>query len=664
MPPISEIQKPHDDPYSLIGENWPSESELAYTTAECAADDSATTATIQAESADDAVSKMPDEHGKTADSVSGTYGRTAALLREQAITFTTISAWMVDAAGKIRTAKKQIAVLVRAGTSEIRVALDSELRGTPGTPSSVELSDKYRDDIASVVNKLTTDLDAIGHSLTGTPGASRTPSYTSIPTSPTAEHPSPTVEVAAYNTGQAPEVAPHELPPMPRAVNSSSAESTSTPGTPAPSAAPHSVNPTLAGLVTGSGPSASSMPPSTSSSHGSASGTTPAGKAAQPPEHRQDAKSAGLPHIPSIALPDLLPAAAESIATGVSAASGSQLPTASTAPSTPGSSIPASTGLTPGMSGTPPVTPAPPVGLAPVGGGLPTAPVTQATPAVQGTPATPSPAAPAPSPQSPAPTAPRGPVADIAWLQQRYGLAPGLGFPKGENPITPAPFIAGLPEHEAHLHRALATLRHAFDDAGWSQPTAVATIRKGLEARTVYATSDAISIWPTSISLPAGVTPLDEIAGVPTMASLSGSLMVSEKLVSMIPRGWEVEAMMSTVPGGESNQTAEQFHELVEAGELLECTVSRGDSTVEIDEALSVFARAAIGSRGCSDLDTESARLRASRWVGVQPVGYLDGLSRWHLSDAADSMSTGNWREAVWACEKYMDTSGTRSQAA
>lgn len=673
MPPISEIQKPHDDPYSLIGENWPSESELAYTTAECAADDSATTATIQAESADDAVSKMPDEHGKTADSVSGSYGRTAALLREQAITFTTISAWMVDAAGKIRTAKKQIAVLVRAGTSEIRVALDSELRGTPATPSSVELSDKYRDDIASVASKLTTDLDAIGHSLTGTPGASRTPSYTSVPASPTAEHPSPTAEVAAYNHGDQPHVESHQLPEMPRATTATNTElpsTTSAPSAPTAPASPHGVNPTLAGLIAGSGPSSTPTAPSTSatkSSSDSSSGT-PAGKAAQgsqPTEQHQDSKSAGLPRVPSIGLPNIPIAAATDIATAVSSSvSGQQLPTP---PSTPGSSqAPASTGLTPGTSGTPPVTPTPPVGLSPVGGGLPTPPsVVQAPPVSQASPATPTPGvqAPAPTQQAPAP-APRGPVADLAWLQRTYGLAPGLDLPKSETTSVPALFIAGLPEPEAHLHRALASLRHAFEQAGWGQPIAVATIRRGLETRTVYVTSDGLSIHPHGVLLPTGVLPLDEITGVPATSELSGSLMVSDKLTALIPREWTVEGVLSTVSGGEASQSAEQYQELVDAEELLAGRHSRGRDDVGVDEALRVFARAAIGSGGCGELDVESARIRAARWIGTQPAGYLDTLARFYLSDAAESMSRGLWGEAVWASEKYMSLNQSRSQVA
>lgn len=661
MPPISEIQKPHDDPYSLIGENWPSESELAYTTAECAADDSATTATIQAESADDAVSKMPDEHGKTADSVSGSYGRTAALLREQAITFTTISAWMVDAAGKTRTAKKQIAVLVRAGTSEIRVALDSELRGTPVSPSSNDLIARYRSDIAAVKSTLGTDLDAIGHSLSGDPGASRTPTYTSIPTSPTAEHPSPTVEVAAFNHSDQPAVEPHQLPPMPRATSPSGVEPPSTPATPAPTANPHAVNPTLSNLISGASPSGTQPSPSAKSSSGPTSGI-PAGQGAQahqPSEQRQQIRPTGLPRIPSITLPNA-PAAAADIATAVtSSATASQLPT-STAPSTPGSSLPASTGITPGTSGPAPM---PPAGLAPIGG-LPTPPpVTQAAPVSQASPAVPTPGVQTPSPQSP-PSAPRGPVADLAWIQKSYGLSPSLDLPKPETTVIPALFIAELPESEATLHRVLASLRHQFEAAGWSQPLAVATIRKGFETRTVYVTADGLSIHPHGVLLPHGVTPLDEMPDAPTYSELSGSLMVTDKRTSLIPRGWEVEGVLSSVSGEEGSQSTEQYQALVSAGELLDCKVSRGRDDVGAGEAMSAFARAALGSGGCSDLDSESARLRSARWVGVQPAGYQGLLARWYLSDAAESMSLGAWGEAVYCSERYLSISDTKRQVA
>lgn len=664
MPPISEIQKPHDDPYSLIGENWPSESELAYTTAEYAADDSATTATIQAESADDAVSKMPDEHGKTADTVSGSYGRAAALLREQAITFTTISAWMVDAAGKTRTAKKQIAVLVRAGTSEIRVALDSELRGTPVSPSSNDLIARYRSDISAVKSTLGTDLDAIGHSLSGDPGTSRTPTYTSIPTSPTAEHPSPTAQVAAYNTGQNPVVEPHQLPEMPRAVNSPTTESSSTPSAPSSTVSPHAVNPTLSNLISGgqsASPSGTPSSPSTSTkSPSTAPSGTPAGQqqAHQSTEQHQQIRPTGLPRIPAIGLPNI-PAAAESIATAVSSATAHQLPTA---PSTPGSAqAPASTGFTPGTSGTAPVTPTP-AGLSPIGGLTPP-PVVQGSPASQGTPAMPSSAAPAPSPQAPAP-APRGPVADMAWIQRNYGLSPSLDLPKSENTDIPALFTSSLPEDEAHLHRVLATLRHQFDDTGWSQPMAVASIRRGFETRTVYVTADALSVHPHGALLPEGVTPLGEIPSAPTALGLLGSLMVTDKLTALIPREWTVEQVLSTVPGGEASQSSEEFQSLVDAEELLVCKDSRGRDDVGADEAMSVFARAAIGSTGCGELDVESARIRAARWVGTQPADYLEVLARWHLADAAESMSQGSWGEAVYSSEKYMSIRQSKAQVA
>ncbi|WP_234803866.1 hypothetical protein [Mycobacteroides immunogenum] len=253
---------------------------------------------------------------------------------------------------------------------------------------------------------------------------------------------------------------------------------------------------------------------------------------------------------------------------------------------------------------------------------------------------------------------------DAAWLQRTYGLAPGVELPKDENTSVTALFIAYLPEPEARLHRALASLCHQFEQAGWAQPLAVASIRRGFESRIVYATADALSIHPAGILLPAEVTPLDEMTGISTHSDLEGSLMVADKLTSLIPYGWELESMLSTVPADENSQSAEQYRELVQGGELLECKVSRGREGVTDAEALRVFARAAIGSAGCSDLDVESARLRGSRWVGVQPQGYVDGLSRWYLSDAAEAMSAGRWGEAVYASENYMSIQQSRSQAA
>lgn len=666
MAPQPDVENPADDPFSLVGSSWPVERESAYHAAEVVADDAETIAGTQAHSASDAEEKTDQGmQGKTADSVSNGYGSAATRLVNQSQSYRTVSGWMSDAASKIRGAKKHIANLVHDGTQEIKDAIESELAGAPVTPSSSALTDKYRGEISSVATTLAADLDGIGHSLAGDPGASHTPTYVRAAASTT----TPSIEQAAVHhgiTGEGPHVEPQKLPEMPRATSAPSSESPSALGTPSAPTSPHIANPTLANLIAGNNsPSGTGCSPSTSSPHGSASGTTPAGQGAQahqPSEHRQDAKSAGLPRIPSIPLPDLLPAAAESIATGVSAASGTQLPVASGAPA-PTPQVPASTGVTPGVPGP---TPMPAGGLSPIGGVPTPTPTVQAPPAVQGTPASPPPGVQTPSaPQTPASApAPRGPVADIAWLQQRYGLAPGLDLPKPENPVIPALFITELPAPEAHLHRALATIRQQFQQAGWAQPLAVANIRRGLEARTVYVTADAISIHPHGVLLPNGVVPLDEIAGVSSTSVLSGSLTVTDKLAALIPRGWEIEALLSTVSGGKGSQSTEQFQELVESGELLPCTKSRGREDVSDDEAMRVFARAAIASAGCGELDVESARLQGARWVGPQPQGYVDVLARWYLSDAAESMSRGSWAEAVYASEKYMNLAQSKSQVA
>lgn len=655
---IPDVQRPTDDPFGLLGGAWPNESENSYRSAAENADDAAALAYAQAESADDAARQTETEmHGKTADSLLDGYSNLADRLREESITFTTIAAWTTDAAGKVEAAKRRIRQLAATGTSEIRDVLTSELQGTPASPSSNDLTAKYRDEIARVKTTLESDLDSIGHSLHGDPGASRTPSYTSIPTTPNHEHADPHATVAAYNHGQSPEVTPQQLPPMPRATSPSTTECTSGAGAPtAPVvAAPH---PTLANLIGGQATPTGS-PGGTGSPHTPSSPSTPSTQSQQPSEQHQPPRPAGLPRIPSLPLDGLPAAAAESVATAVSAATAHQLPTA---PSAITPSVPASTGLTPGVSGTPPVTPMTPVapgGLAPIGGGgLSTPAVTQPT--------TPAPqAAPAPQPTTaPSPTPPRGPAADATWIQRTYGLAPGIETPKPDTPAVPAFFITDLPEPEAHLHRVLASLRQQFETNGWSQPLVVASIRRGFETKTVYVTADAVSIHPAGIFLPHGVTPLDDMPTVPAYSELSGSLMVTDKPASLIPRGWEVQSMLSTVPSDENHQSAEQFQELVESEELLPCNVSRGRVGVTAEEALRVFARAALGSEGCSDLDAGSVRLRSARWVGTQPVGYGEVLGRWYLADAAESMSMGCWGEAVYASESYLGLVEPKSQVA
>lgn len=664
MSTAHDIQKP-DDQFGLVADNWPVESESAYATAERQATTASNIAQAQAQEATDGATKTDaDMKGKTAESVSNGYSRSASQLHEQSVHYNAVSAWMADARGVVAGAKRRISTLVRAGTSEIRDALNSELSGTPATPSSSELITKHQREIAAVKTELTTELDSIGHSLAGDPGASRTPSYTSVSTKPTAERPDPHVSAASY-TGDhhAPVPEPHQLPEMPRATTAST-ESPSTPSAPSSTGAPHITNPTLSNLISGGqSASPSGTPNSTSASStkspSSATSGAPAGQAHQANEQHQQIRPTDFPRIPSIPLSNA-PAVAADIATAVTSSVGHQLPATSMTPATP--LAPASTGITPGTSGTPPM---PPGGLAPIGG-LPTPPVVQAAPAVQGTPASPPAGVQTPSaPQTPASApAPRGPVVDATWLQRTYGLSPSLELPKPENTHVPARFIADLPESEAHLHRVLATLRQEFGQSGWSQPLAVATIRRGFESRRVYVTSDGVSIHPHGVLLPAEVSPLSEMPTVPDRSDLSGSIMVTEKLTALIPRGWEVANLLSTVSADESHQSVEQYGELSEAGELLPCKVSRGREGVTAEEAMAVFARAAIGSGGCSDLDTESARLRATRWVGLQPSGYGEVLSRWYLSDAAECMGLGNWSDAVYCSEKYLGLFEPKIQAA
>ncbi|SKG11076.1 Uncharacterised protein [Mycobacteroides abscessus subsp. massiliense] len=252
----------------------------------------------------------------------------------------------------------------------------------------------------------------------------------------------------------------------------------------------------------------------------------------------------------------------------------------------------------------------------------------------------------------------------MGWIQKTYGLAPGLEAARGENDALPDIFITDVPDDEARLHRVLASLRQQFEDAGWSQPLAVARLKRGLESRIIFVTADAVSVWPMGVRLPQDVTPLSDMPGVSNDSSLSGSLMVSDKLISLVPRGWDVARILSTALADENSQTAEQFAELVAGGELLECTGSRGRSDVTAEVAMSAFARAALGSQGCGYLDTESARIKAARWVGTQPADYLDMLARWYLSDASEAMSQGNWADAVYASEKYVSIMQPKYQAA
>ncbi|KPG31524.1 hypothetical protein AN914_26105, partial [Mycobacteroides immunogenum] len=297
---MPDVQKPQDDPYDLLQQSWPPESESAYRTAEVDADALSTTAGAQAESAGEASRQTETGmQGQTADSVSGAYAHLATQLLGQSRDWTAISGWMTDAASEIRKAKKRIVSLVLVGTSEIRDALDSELQGTPATPSSSDLIDKYRGDIGTAASNLGVDLDSIGHSLHGDPGSSHTPTYVRAASTPM----TPTVEQAAVHqgiTGDQPQVAPHQLPEMPRATTTHPTESVS--ATSIPSTPTHSVNPTLANLIGGQGSTPTGTPTTSAPHTSSPNTTTPSSQAHQPTEQHQPPRPAGLPRIPSIPL--------------------------------------------------------------------------------------------------------------------------------------------------------------------------------------------------------------------------------------------------------------------------------------------------------------------------------------------------------------------------
>ncbi|MBE5454146.1 hypothetical protein E3G52_001019 [Mycobacteroides abscessus] len=681
---MADKKKP-SDPYSLIGAGqWPAESESRYLDLETDMKDIGRVASEGSGTAKNDADDVEDNFkGRTGEASSGSlhghYGSLDALSTD-AVSF---GEQFYAAAQQVGTTKSDIARIVREANPKIKTALDAEAEGkpTPDGKSSEALKTEYRAEIAATAADYATKMSAITAALTADPSAPapapRAARGTNDPGQRLGREMTP-----AQMTGLSRQLGldPGQLPvptqpDMPRALppNTPSAQ---TPGhAPAPSVP---VSPMGTGIPASGTPAASSAGETTShSGEGtpvSQQNSTPGDHQVTPASHQEPShREADRPHdrVPAggvnVPLPDpttLLASGAEAgaqlLGPALSASGAAQPPTTVTP-----SVVPASTGITPGIPGTAP-------GLAPMG---PSAPATMvpSNPVMPSSPATPTapgvqvPAGPAA--QAPAPTAPSTPGSQpvtAAWLHERFGtpLPPST---ETKTELT-VPFLVGLDEEVAHLHTALATLRSQFEQAGWSGPLAVARITRGLEVRTVYATADALSLWPRDVRLPDGVEPLGQIPGIADGRGLLGALIPQAKF-SLLPEDWEVEHVVSTVSGDTGQpvtvQSQDEHQAVVEAGEALHASRSRGDDTLTEDDVMPDFAMAVLSARSRTiDFDDDGSALRAARWVGVQPSGYTDILADWLLADAIASFTASRGGEAAYSLRQRAELAGRAAPSA
>lgn len=651
---MTDIEKPTEDPYNLIGSNWISYSESAYADAEKDAKSSATAAHDWAVKASAAAQQMPDDlTGQTGTTAEANYNSGNTALTTMQTNLTTVAGWMLDCSERVRTAKMTITAKVETGTAAIDKAVQQMRDGKNPDPDAAKLKKQYKDDIANIATTLKSDLENIGK------GGIITPAYVRAPQS-TPENPFATAQaVAKYTSGNTPKVDnPVHMPTMPMAVQNvenptrtpiaptpvASAPALPTPGIPA--SAPQASGLPVVGNI---GNVASPQAPSAPQANTSAAQVPPSASKTDTP-NTQPVEGIPLPGIP---LPSgLIPSIA--IPTEVASA-GSAAPPVTPPPT----SIPLGNGITPGVSlGAPGVATPSAVPLTPLTPLTPNAaqPIASA-PAV---PTTPPPTTSTPPPTTTTTTTPTPkPPVDTGtggvWTQT---VAHQSDSPtQGAEAAAAVGFV--LPEEAPLLHKVLATLRDQYRSAGWNTPLAVARVHKGAESCIVWTTGDGLSLWVPGVTVPEGVYPLDSLV-IPLHVGTFGSTDVATKLAHHLDgTDWETGFILTTTknetPRGIPlvlTQYPDDAATILSDDEPLPLAVTRADAMTgwwDTADPMVAITRVTLGMAGAPKNFTDAAlNLIRMRWSDEQPSGYLEALTEYHRADANDAIGDADMDELAY----------------
>lgn len=285
------------------------------------------------------------------------------------------------------------------------------------------------------------------------------------------------------------------------------------------------------------------------------------------------------------------------------------------------------------------------------------------------------------SPDSP------GPVSSdaVAAAGAVAGVAAAVGntFGVEDSPVTT--YIDDLPDSARIAHRVLAALGVQFSKHGWSHtPLAVAVFRKSGRVSVVFATGDAVSLWPYGVQLPAGVVPLSRVDGIPAdfLRSWNGVDDPVGKLVEFSEDYPEllggVEAIAVSSPDGApkaddldglvTTQTVDQRAELVSTAVVPAVSVTRGSmSRVAPGEVVSALMKADLVSGDSEHPDnwvTES-RLRAAQLRAAAradrggDVGYAAVLASFLLAEAHACVDEGRESDAGFSVGELLSLEPT-----
>lgn len=673
---MTDIEKIPRDPFGLIGDNWPPQSESDYTSVATKLTNAATTARNQSTSVTQAAAGMPDDLvGQTGTAAENSYSTGAQGLTTMEFNLTSLSTWMTDCAGRVTDAKTQINTLVITGTKEINTAIADEMERKKPSPSSEELKTQYRNDIAGVKDSLKTELEAV------TDGELTQPAFVRAPAA-TPENPdAPRKAVDDAISGIAPtDTNPVTLPPMPTAVQNvvnatptDTPDSTPSPSNPflpptAPSApatqAPAPTAPNAPAPTEGAPPPTSPTSPETSTD--SRTATSPE----KPTTPEEKAPEASPLSVPSISVPDptgIAQTVADAVPTALAAAEPAiAAGTPPTAQFAPASVVPQGTGLTPGVPVAPPVMGTPP---ASTGLGAMVPPNAPQTPQSTASPGGLPPAAPQPqAANQPAPQPLRSPDGTLIAQGVAQNQAQGDTPKKGGEAIGLAALdtavVADLTD-DRELHTVLALLRDQYQRVGWDTPLAVARIHREDESVIAWTTADAVSLWAPGVTVPEGILPIDMVPGITPHLGLQGLRRPGAKLAALLlDTGWETDFVLTTesqdtMEGGPPSrrQPQEDAAQITAQGSLLLPSISRADAASSLwdtGDPMSAMTMLLLGdAKQPMYVSIAGSALRSLRWTESQPEGYLETLTTWYRADAVAAMADADMAETAYPAAQY-----------
>jgi hypothetical protein len=266
--------------------------------------------------------------------------------------------------------------------------------------------------------------------------------------------------------------------------------------------------------------------------------------------------------------------------------------------------------------------------------------------------------------------------AGVAGTAAAAAVVGMLGSVPAPDPSAPRTYLDDMPDTAALAHRVLAALNLQFVRALWPQePIAVGVFRRAGRLAVVFTTSEAVSLWPYTAQLPAGVLPLDRTDGLPAEFSALWSgvhdpvakiaefaedypeLLGALEAIAVNEAG--ADTVTDTFDGLVTVQTADQVSELSEAAVIPAVSVSRSTlARVTGDNAPAAVIQADLLLEDVAVVPDSWAlemRLRATslsaqrRSVKSPDPAYAPVLAAYLLAEAHAALTEGRKGEAGYS---------------